>query len=315
MLKYFRILRGFEIVDFFVYKKYNKLKLLLVNLICAFSLIAYLSVTYYCYEDNFYLLVFITTISTIVLIFLLWLKANDKLSTGQTNFIIIYLPIINLQFVILYFLFIDQEVSVFFYFQTLYKFWLLLLLSVALIAKEHHILIVGSIVVSWIWIFSLLSRNHFFCTWAISDSVMFVFLTVVLYVACSIFSSFFAQLDEFLRMRDSSQVVRLEKSDEYKKDVFNMLMHDLKIPINRVLYAARMEVIPHKEIEDSSRDMLILLQNILDVSKLNEMKMSLKLSTQRIDELVVKAKMHIDYLLNENHYYNKLLLQRYCYAR
>jgi len=275
--------------------KYVTFRNSLINLFRLFSLIAYVHVIYFCCEDHFYFIALIPTLSVTILMVLDWLILNGKSLSQLFTTLSFYLAIVNLMSIVCYLFFVDPSVSVLIFLQTLYKFWLPMMLLVAFTSKLRHVLIVGFIAVCWMLFFTFFSNHQIHYTWVLFDCLVFVLITAVF----GGFNVLCDQLNEFLKTKDNSQVVCPQKLEKFKENVFNMTIHDLKIPINRVLNASKLEVIPHKEIIDSSKLILLTLQNILDVSKAEESKLVLKLSNLMIGELIENAKEHVDYLLSE----------------
>jgi len=88
--------------------------------------------------------------------------------------------------------------------------------------------------------------------------------------------------------------------NSFKEDMINMLVHDLKNPLNVILNSDQFNDNATKEeiIERASIQMLNLINNLLDVTKYEHSKMKLNLSEVNIINVIDSAVKHISILLN-----------------
>jgi len=101
---------------------------------------------------------------------------------------------------------------------------------------------------------------------------------------------------------DIAKVAVLEENVKHQHEINNvkteltqMLVHDLKNPLTAII--ASTENGTGQQVKQAGNTMLNLIMNILDVSKFESQKMELRKTTISAQELIVKAKMQVEYSL------------------
>jgi signal transduction histidine kinase len=95
----------------------------------------------------------------------------------------------------------------------------------------------------------------------------------------------------------TSQNNKLKNLLLFKDDTLNMIMHDIRNPINRILSSGKDLTLTKEEISESGKKILLLAENILDINKLRESKMVLNLGYVNITAIINEAIQEVDYLL------------------
>lgn len=101
------------------------------------------------------------------------------------------------------------------------------------------------------------------------------------------------QKEELLKQNDE-----LVKLDEFKKGMTSMIVHDLKNPLNQILNVSP-NVAPQKQLEvvqQSGRQMLSMVLNILDVHKYEDSEMELKLINNNLFSVVENVIHQVGFL-------------------
>jgi len=88
---------------------------------------------------------------------------------------------------------------------------------------------------------------------------------------------------------------KLIELDAFKESMTEMLVHDLKNPLNIVLNLSQQDIVKF-----AGYQMMNLVQNILDVQKYEESKMELKLSVNLITTTVERALSQVEFLVLQN---------------
>jgi len=97
----------------------------------------------------------------------------------------------------------------------------------------------------------------------------------------------------------TNQNAELSHLLEFKDTMMNLMIHDIKNPINNILAASNNPTIRKEEITEQSNNILLIVENILDIRKMEDSKMTLKLSILSLDSILEKAVKRIRYLLDE----------------
>ena len=290
-----------NIDDVFVDKnikyEFNKIKKLTVYILGTFLFIAYLIIAHGYWTANYYFLMDVTSFSLILLILLFILKRNMYQSEILTAITLIYVPIANILIKDAFFL-IQGNPSINTIFLHTHFMLLLFVCLCGLVCNLRHILFIGALSVIWIWIFTFYSKDSFLWSLVTLDSVFFIGVSVIIYSVYSSIRFHSQRLDE-LSQNKTIQNEKLNKLIDFKDWMLNIIMHDLKNPINRILCAGKKPVIQQEEVVEPGKEMLLLVQNILDVYKMEESKMKLKLSTVYFDPIIQQATDQVKYLLDE----------------
>ncbi|WP_430814051.1 ATP-binding protein [Carboxylicivirga sp. RSCT41] len=97
-----------------------------------------------------------------------------------------------------------------------------------------------------------------------------------------------------------SQNKKLLELDEFKQDMTGMIVHDLKNPLNVIINAPQTEPqLALKMTQQSGKQMLNMVLNILDVYKAEAAKISLELANYTFSTILNNAIESVDYLLEQ----------------
>jgi len=277
--------------------KYNKVKELTIGYLFVFAFSAYVVIAHGYWKANYLQMVGVTFISLISLISIYFWKRHKTVSSTLASILFIYIPIANILIKDVFFLLRGNPLFSTIFLHT--HFILLLFISFGgLITKPYHIVIVGFISVVWIWVFTIISNNPFLWSLVVLDSVFFIGISLIMYFVYSSILTLAFAFDKLGRTI-SNQNTELNKLLDFKDRMLNMIIHDIKNPISRILSAANKEIIQKEEISKPAFQILLIVENILDVYKLEDSKMQLKISTQILDDIIKKATSQVEYLLDE----------------
>ncbi len=94
---------------------------------------------------------------------------------------------------------------------------------------------------------------------------------------------------------------KLQEFSTFKEQLTNMIVHDLKNPLNTILNVAKINNYPDKEkvIFQSGKQMLNLVMNILDVYKYEGRSFMPECKEQYINPLIYKIKTNMSFVLSE----------------
>ncbi len=104
------------------------------------------------------------------------------------------------------------------------------------------------------------------------------------------------QKEEIYAQAESLEIAlkNLRELNEFKEGMVGMIVHDLKNPLNIVLNLSR-----DKLVIESGRQMLNMVNNILDVQKYESSKMPLESKIIKLNTIVVNSLLKVDYLLSQ----------------
>lgn len=96
---------------------------------------------------------------------------------------------------------------------------------------------------------------------------------------------------------------KLKQLSEFKEAMTNMLVHDLKTPLNLIINIKELKEIPSIEdmVQQSGYDMLNLVNNILDVYKYQNAALELNKNTISLRYILVKAIEEVAFLAKTKH--------------
>jgi len=277
--------------------EYNTVRKLTVRLLFIFAFLLYLVIAHGYYKANYPFMLEVTFVSLIILVLLFVLKFNKPLSDALACILFVYIPIANIFIKDAFFLFNENSSIKVIFLHTHFMLLIFICFS-GLICNHRHTLIVGGISVVWIWIFTFYLNDSFIWSLIVLDSVFFTGISFIMYF---VYTSIHVVILEFDKLGQtiSVQNKELTKLVDFKDWMLNLIVHDLKNPINRILSAGSKESIQKKEIIEPGNQILLMVENILNVSKMEESKISLKLSVITIDDIIQKAIEQVTYLLDE----------------
>lgn len=281
----------------FLGNRFNKVKERSI-LILYFSIILAYSLTIIGYFGiHIYYMMSVAIVLLIAFIVSLIKNLKKRLTSSERSIFLIYIPISNILLGDVFFLVHRFSfVNVF----VIYTHFMLVffIAIVGLICNHRHIIIVGCISVAWILISLINSNEHFLWFLGLLDSFFFIVITFIIYFTNKFITISKIRLDE-LGSAIGNQNTHLKEDLSFKENMFNMFVHDIKIPLNRILFAVNMKTIQKEEITESSKQILLILDNILDSYKMIDSKILLKLSIEHIESIIEKATKQVNYLLKE----------------
>ncbi len=144
----------------------------------------------------------------------------------------------------------------------------------------------------------------------IAGVVIILFLSFLLIYFLSKANNHKKKLNKILASQKeeiTSQAEHLKESNEkllelsqFKETFTNMIVHDLKNPLNAMLNLQPHEIeIYQKKIHTYSNQMLQLVMNILDVQKFEETKISLDKQNTNFSKIILEAYNQVDFLAKE----------------
>ncbi len=159
---------------------------------------------------------------------------------------------------------------------------------------------------------SILNRQNI--TIATQQNLMYVMILIILLVLSLIFVIYRGfrnkkiankkleeknQHIEEQRQELAKSYAQLKELEDFKESMTNMIVHDLKNPLNSIIGLSEAEANKEglKTINGAGRRMLHLVTNILDINKFEESKFQLKLESHRIlgviDEAIDEVKVEL----------------------
>jgi signal transduction histidine kinase len=275
--------------------KYAEIKALTTRLQSIVLILVYVVVAYGYYRAGYYPLMALAFLSLSFSFFYIVGKGGC-LSSRLAAYLFIYIPIANILVKDIFFVLQGApQINVFFLHT---HFMLLLFISLGgLVGNERNILYVGGISIVWIWIFTFILDNPYLWSIIVLDTVFFTGISFVVYFAYSSANLF------NLRLGIQAQVVNRQNKElnellHLKDWMLNVIVHDIKNPINRIISASKTKVIQRDEVVQPSEQILSIIENILDICKMEDSKISLKLLDWDIDSLIQSAFRQVKYLLN-----------------
>jgi len=296
LLKYLREFLSYEKLSIDKIKdKYALMKSRIISILYLFTALAYIIIAKGYYNAHYYYIMIAACISLVVLV-VEYVRNHDKqLTANRASFLFVYLPGMNLIIKDLYF-FSHKNILINEIFLHSHFILVLFISLSGLIANHRHILFVGCFSVLWICGFTVYSGDSFLLSLMLLDSVFFIAITLILYFVHYSIHVF------IIKIHRSGQTITTQNKEllilsDFKERVFNMIIHDIKNPVSRILAASKMDVIEREEIVEPTKHILLIVQNVLDVFKIEDSKIKLRLSTSTIDHVIVKAIEHVGYLL------------------
>lgn len=279
----------------FIDDKYKRLRELTIRIQFVVLLIVYMVVIFGYFKAGYYYLMALASVS-FVISFSCALIKKKQLSSNLAGLLFIYLPITNLFIKDVFFLIQGNELINVFFLHT--HFILLLFISFGgLISNERNILYVGAISIVWIWIFTVYLNDSFLWSILLLDTVFFVGISFIIYFAYSSTRLFYLKLCDQAQLL-SRQYEELNELLRLKDWMLNVIVHDIKNPINRILAASKMDVVQKDEIIQPSEQIRSIVENILDVCKMEDSKVSLKLSVRDVGSIIDEAFGQVKYMVD-----------------
>jgi signal transduction histidine kinase len=276
---------------------FEKVKGLAIRYLFFFAFVAYLVIAYGYYKADYYPLMYATFVSLLVTFFLYIIDCEKYMSPRLAAMLFVYLPIANIFFKDIFFLLNENLLINTIFLHT--HFMLILFVSFAgLITHQRNILYVGCISVLWIWVFTIIIDDPYLWSLLLLDTVFFIGISLLMYFIYSGACSLVREYDKQERTINS-QSLELRELLDFKDRMLNLFVHDIKNPINRIIAASRNEPIHKADIFESGEQILLIIENVLDVYKLEDSKMELKLTVFDIDRVFQNSVRHVAYLCEE----------------
>lgn len=262
-----------------------------------FSILVYVVIVHGYYKASYYPLMHLTIVSMSTVVFYSIFRWNKPLSARQASVLFIYIPIVNIFSKDIFFLLVKNiEIKTIFLHT---HFLLLLFISLGgLVAHRRNVLYVCCLSVIWVWVFTILINDSYLWSLVFLDTLIFIGTSLVIYRIYLLSSIFYFKLKESLS-NVHQQNEELNRLINLKDWMLNMIVHDVKIPISRVLSSCEMDIIQKSEIVPPSRQILEMVESILDVYKMEESKIFLKLSNQNIETIINEASEQVQYFLDD----------------
>jgi len=277
--------------------RFNLMKSRIISSMFLFTALTYIIIAKGYYSANYYCLTIVACVSLLI-IFAEYIRNRGMQPTAnKASFLFVYLPVMNIVLKDLFF-FVRENILINEIFLHSH-FMLVLFISLGgLVVNHRHILFIGCISVIWICGFTIYTGDSFLCSLMLLDCFLFIAITLILYFVHYSIHAFIMELHKSGQTITAQNEELLVLSD-FKERIFNMIIHDIKNPINRILAASKMDVIEKNEIIEPTKHILLIVQNVLDVFKIEDSKIQLRLSITTIDDVIIKSIEHVKYLLVE----------------
>jgi len=280
-----------------VMENFERVKRVSIYYLFHFGFTVYLVIAYGYFKADYYPLMGITFVSLLVTFIFYILKYNKKLSSVLTAVLFVYIPITNILIKDVFFLLQGNPLIATIFIHT--HFMLILFISFSgLITHQRNTLYVGCISVVWVLVFSICINDTYLWSLVMLDTVFFIGISLLMYFVYSSSHSLVIGYD-IQEQTINSQNAELKDLLEFKGKMLHLFVHDIKNPMNRIMTAGNKESIHRADIIEPSSHILQILGNILDVHKLEESKMVLKLSVFDLDDVCQKAITQVNYLCDE----------------
>ena len=277
--------------------KHKEIKKRITFLQLAFSFSAYSIIAHGYHKAGYYPLTALTLFSMLILIIAFVVTQKKYLSSKLLSIVYIYMPIANILTKDAFFL-LNGNPNINTIFLHTHFMLLLFIAFGGTVSNRRNILYIGLISVIWIWLFTICINDTYLWSLVFLDSVFFIGITIITYTAFSWETKLNLEICELSKTLDERNE-ELNKLINAKNWMLNMILHDIKSPINRLLSAAKKNVVQKEEITQASKHILSIVDNILEVYKMEESKMPMNLSLQNIDTIINKASHQVRYLLDE----------------
>jgi len=281
----------------FVVNKYVKLRKDVILLQFIVALLAYLIIAYGYFSAGYLQLLILTFLSMSASIYFFFFNKKKQLAPKRSGLIYIFLPIVNIVAKDLFFLYIGHPNIKIFFLHT--HFMLLLFIPCGgLVGRQRISLYVGGFSVLWIWFFTILLNDSYLWTLVALDSFLFIGITLLVYFTYSCGREINVKFGEMALVLNT-QNEELNRLIDLKNWMLNMIVHDIKNPLNRILYASKIDVINKVDVVEPSKQILSIIEDILDVYKMEESRLCFKTSFQDLNFIIGEAFIQVKYLLLE----------------
>ncbi|MCK9207807.1 MAG: sensor histidine kinase [Salinivirgaceae bacterium] len=94
------------------------------------------------------------------------------------------------------------------------------------------------------------------------------------------------------QLKDTNE--KLVELDKFKEEMIGMLVHDLKNPLNVVLHLTENDIVKY-----AGRQMLMLVQNLLDIKKYQDAQMDINISLNPLAQVVDNAIQQLNFMIKK----------------
>ena len=277
--------------------QYFKLKKNTIRLLFYLTVSVYAVIVNGYFKAGYYPLMWATLFTLVVVVVFYIRNYNKPLTDQMVAFLFIYIPISNVLMKDVFFLLQKNPLIDTIFLHT--QFILVLFMTFGgLITNHRHILYTGILSVLWIWTFTILANDPFLWSLVILNSVLFMGISCILFFVYSGVEVLILEFDK-AGCTITTQNAELNQLLEFKNTMMDMMIHDIKNPINTILTACKSSTARTAEITEQGNNILLIVENILDIHKMEDFKMTLKLSTQTLDGVLKKAVKRVKCLLDE----------------
>jgi len=175
---------------------------------------------------------------------------------------------------------------------------IVLLILISLLANKFHVFIVGALSVIWMCFCSFYLNDRLIKPLIVIDIVIFLGITILLYFLNSSLSYYVVKFDllgkEVVHQKEEARGLLI-----YKEKMFNMILHDIKNPISRIVSATKSDSIRREDIVEPSKAIQLMLCDILAIRKCKCGNLELKLVSVDLSDVINNAINQVSYLLCE----------------
>jgi len=225
------------------------------------------------------------------------LKITKKISQKFAGSFIIYALFLNICILDNYYVRVNNS-STFNYFLFSIFILAILIVIIGLIVDMKHVLIMGVLSIIRLSIFAYYFDNPLLWSVFVNINVIFVGVIFSFYLIMRKMKA-----DSLEKNKNEQAVynqnIEFNKLLRFKDDMLNMILHDIKNPMNLIIAAGNDSTITKTEIAESGKQVLLIAENILDISKMKESKMRLNLACVPFNNVVYDALNEVDYLLKQ----------------
>lgn len=275
---------------------YNKVKFAVTKLVFAFTFTLYLIFLYLHHIENIRFLETVVFITIIVIFILFVMTVKERLCPNKLGVLCVYISVFNVFLRFGYYFYEGNKNVVHDYIHANLILIVLLFLA-GFFEKRIHVFYIGVSSIVWIWLYFFYLYDQSLLSFAVLSSLIFFGITILLYFLNYCLHYYMTQF-EFLGTIVVQQKNDLHELLIFKEKMYNMIIHDIKNPVSRILYACENDVVQKNEVLESSKAVQLLIDNILDVNKCFNKNISLQRAYLRMGDMVKNAIKQVRYLQN-----------------
>ena len=277
--------------------KFKRLKFVSNRFLFFFTLTIYSIIVHGYYKAHYPQLMYLTFVSMFITIILFGSTFNHRSNENLNALLYIYIPVFNVIIKDVFFMEHKYPAIGTVFLHTQFMLSIFIAFS-GIIVHQRHAIILGCISIIWIWIFTIYMNNNFIWSLIVLNSTFFAGTSILVYFACGCVQHIAEEFDILVQVVNS-QNKELTNLMSFKDNMLNMIVHDIKNPLNKILTASQKCPIQKEDINKPSKNILLIVENILDTYKMTETQMKLKLSLCNFTNMLEDALFQINYLLDE----------------